>query len=216
MPGRRLRSCVVSSGLGNDVRNELNSHLAATLDVLGYSNSDGLLTVADPSEPGSRDYYWRELRDKVGLDAVFFNDGVPVVGFSSEEKCEGLHGIRKRLWNYGRVPLLLNVNSDSIIAYNAVANAPSHSQEPASGSIFSARRDTIASGLIQAFARSEIESGRFNFAASENRRTGRVDRTLLRNLAHLRQSLAQTNHERREAVDKLIGGYRVLGRLLSS
>ncbi|MBV9012476.1 MAG: SAM-dependent DNA methyltransferase [Pseudonocardiales bacterium] len=192
---------------------ELNPHLAATLEVLGYDDSEGLLTVAGPSEPGSRDYYWRELRDKIGLDAVFFNDGVPLVGFSSEEEREGLHGIRKRLWNYGRVPLLLNANSDSIIAYNASTDAPSYPQERDSGSIFSTRRDAIASDLIQAFTRSAIESGQFKFETSPNRQKGRVDRTLLRNLAHLRRSLSQSNHERREAVDKLIGGCLVASYL---
>ncbi len=193
-------------GWGNDVRSELNSHLQDALGVLGYSNSEGLLTVADLSKPGSRDYYWRDLRDKVGLDAVFFNDGVPVVGFSSEDERQGLHGVRKRLWNYGRVPLLLNVNSDSIMAYDAAAQAPDDPQEPGSGSIFYSRRDSIAWGLLQAFTRTEIESGRFNFAASSNRRAGRVDRTLLRNLTHLRRSVVKAGPERREAVDKLIGG----------
>lgn len=192
---------------------ELSAHLVDALEVLGYTSSDGLLTAASLSAPGSRDYYWRELRNKVGLDAVFFNDGVPIVGFSSKEDLEGLHGIRKRLWNYGRVPLLLNINSEAITAYDAAANAPQDPQDPSAGSMFSSRRDSIASGLLQVFARSEIESGQFNFVTSANHRRGRVDRTLLRNLAQLRQNIHGENLERREAVDKLVGGCLVASYL---
>lgn len=200
--------------MGNDVPTELPAHLADTLEALGYAESEGLLTVSNVSEPGSRDYYWRELRDKIGLDAVFFNDGVPVVGFSSEEEPNGLHGVRKRLWNYGRVPLLINVSMDTISAYNAATSVPSVTRPAVSGSIYSEHRQNIASQLLRVFQRSQIESGRFNFASGPmNRRAGRVDRALLRNLAYLREGTAQLATTRRDALDTLIGGFLVASYL---
>ena len=118
--------------------------LTQTLDGLGYSDSDGLVTALTPSSTGARDYYWRDLRGKIGLDAAFFHDGVPLVGFSTESTERGLTTLRRRLWNYGRVPLLVNTTDDVVSAFSA-SSAASKGPLGQSDAIQSSRLADIAS-----------------------------------------------------------------------
>lgn len=78
------------------------NHLLEVLEQLDYVGSPGLL-IGNTSDNnvGPHDYIWRDLRLKVGLDATFFRDGVPLVGFSGETDASGLQGLRQRVWNYG-------------------------------------------------------------------------------------------------------------------
>ena len=65
----------------------LSGNLSSALEVLGYTDSDGLITrdtvTSDSARGvGPREYLWNDLGFKVGLDAAFFHDGVPLVGFT--------------------------------------------------------------------------------------------------------------------------------------
>lgn len=195
------------------VNSRLPSHLAGVLETLDYSGHEGLVTSATSVEPGPRDYVWRDLYNKVGLEAAFFQDGVPLVGFSAQSSEEGLLGLRKRLWNYDRVPLLLNSTEDSVTAFNAVTR-PTISPQEAGATLATEQRVHIASGIMQAYRRSEVSAGTF---ARINERlyavASRVDRALLQNLAHLRQMIAERNPAHRQALDVVVGGSLVASYL---
>jgi hypothetical protein len=139
--------------------------LAETLHALGYADSDGLLTQ-DPiasnsfNSPDSREYLWRDLKFKVGLDAAFFHDGVPLVGFTDARPGGSLPDLRRRLWNYGRVPILLAATDGGFTAYNALENP----NIPDVGQLASEpdQRSGIAGSLASAFSRKNVEAGEFS------------------------------------------------------
>ena len=99
----------------------------------------------------SRSYLWRDLQEKVELDAAFFHDGVPLVGFSSVETEDGLLGIRKKLWNYGRVPLLIVDTAEGFDVYNGVNN-PITAEGSSAALARGSRQDSIAGTLNEAFS----------------------------------------------------------------
>ncbi|MFB9854823.1 class I SAM-dependent DNA methyltransferase [Micromonospora andamanensis] len=188
-------------------------HLLSVLEELGYSGHEGLVTSASAGQAGPRDYVWRDLRSKVGLEAAFFRDGVPLVGFSAQSDPRGLTGLRRRLWNYGRIPLLVNVSEESVQAFNAVS-LPSKRRTQQDGILEAGRRSDTAHGLLQAFNRAEVESGNFatEFGASY-KKSARVDRALLSNLAYLRRTFGGDDTELRTAMDVIIGGCLVASYL---
>lgn len=182
----------------------LGDSLRDTLDILGYAGQDGLVTVDDDDVDAERVPVWRDLRDKVGLQAAFFEDGVPVVGFADEDDPTGLAGLRRRLWNYGRVPLLVAAQPETVSAFNALTFG---SGDASVGLLAQERRANLAKGLMEAFARREVEAGRWASAhAKEFRASARVDAVLLRNLRYLREAVPSSEPRRRNALDALIGG----------
>jgi hypothetical protein len=187
---------------------DLPRHLLDTLEELGYAGHDGLVTVSTDLDAGPKDYVWRDLKIKVGLDAAFFSDGVPLIGFTSEGSPQGLAGIRRRLWNYGSVPVLISASPEGTRAYNATSYSNRH--EETEGRLDDPRRDEqllIASQLGEAFHRADIESGAFAAAySSAYRNSKRVDAALLNNLRYLRTSASKPGTPLRAAIDALIGG----------
>jgi hypothetical protein len=141
---------------------DLPQHLQDTLAELGYAEHQDLVTVSTDLAAGPRDFIWRDLRRKVGLDAAFFSDGVPLIGFTGEDSPEGLTAIRRRLWNYGSVPVLISAGSGGRHAYNAISY--SNRQDAAEGRLDEVTSDAqlgIASQLAEAFRVADIESGAF-------------------------------------------------------
>ncbi|GHE06853.1 HsdM family class I SAM-dependent methyltransferase [Klenkia taihuensis] len=176
--------------------------LNEVLGILGYQGQDGLVNGADGLDGGAREYLWRDLRDKVGLSAAYFQDGVPLVGFCEESSTSGLRALRYRLWNYGRVPLLINATSDLVSAYSG-SDLTTRTDADA---LISASSIDVTAGLLSAFNRHEIESGEWaRTFATRFDRANRVDRVLLRNLQVLRGSV-KADDERRDALDSFIGG----------
>ncbi len=184
-------------------------NLAAALDQLGYADSEGLLTKdSEPSsglsETTSRTYLWRDLEQRVGLDAAFFHDGVPLVGFSDSSWGDGLLGLRKRLWNYGRVPILIVATDKGPEPYNGIdnPNAPEEGQL----SLGYDRQQYTAESLVNAFSRRNVEAGYFTSLFEESyRHANRVDQGLLSNLRFLRRTYGGTSNETRSGLDALIG-----------
>jgi hypothetical protein len=187
----------------------LPGNLAATLDDLGYAGSDGLVTKAtepsaELSETTSRSYLWRDLEQRVHLDAAFFHDGVPLVGFSDSTSGDGILELRKRLWNYGRVPILIVATDKGPEAYNGIDNPVS----PDEGQLTLKyeRQQLTASELVSAFSMRNVEAGNFTAVFEESyRKANRVDRGLLTNLRFLRRTYGGSSHERRSGLDALIG-----------
>ena len=187
---------------------DLPQHLQDTLAELGYAEHQDLVTASTDLAAGPRDFIWRDLRRKVGLDAAFFSDGVPLIGFTGEDSPEGLTAIRRRLWNYGSVPVLISAGSGGRRAYNAISY--SNRQDAAEGRLDEATSDAqlgIASQLAEAFGVADIESGAFAATHSTAyRKSKRVDAALLNNLQYLRTTSSGKGTPQRAAIDALIGG----------
>jgi hypothetical protein len=184
--------------------------LVAALEQLDYADDEGLVTESTRRPPGPRDYVWQDLHTKVGLEAAFFHDGVPLVGFTAETRASNLADIRRRLWNFGKVPLLINVGRDGITAYNAVTNP----RQEEKGLLATERRADTAHGLLEAFKRTQVTAGSFaRQHAPEYKGAARVDRALLSNLEYLRQVAAGNNPDHRSALDAVTVGLFVASYL---
>ncbi len=183
--------------------------LLQALEVLGYQDDPQLMTNLDGEHPrgsGPVQYQWQDLRSRVGLEAAFFQDGVPLVGFTSEDAPEGLRGLRKRMWNYGRIPVLISARQDVITVYNSFALSNRES-EVDGGILDSFRRGSSASGLVNTFSRRGVETGQFAQKYSDSfKRATRVDGALLSNMAFLRSSIAGNDKRARDAFDGVLGG----------
>jgi hypothetical protein len=179
------------------------------LEELGYADQEGLVTTDTDLESGPRDYIWRDLRVKIGLDAAFFSDGVPLIGFTGDDTPQGLAGIRRRLWNYGRVPVLISAGPEGTRAYNAVSysNREESAEDRLSEAASKTEQLSIALQLSEAFRRTDMESGAFASVHSNSyRNSERVDAALLNNLQYLRTTSSQRGTLQRSAIDALIGG----------
>ncbi|MBQ0903576.1 class I SAM-dependent DNA methyltransferase [Micromonospora sp. U21] len=191
----------------------LPDSLVTALEELDYLGHDGLLTTGTDHVQGPRDYVWRDLHNKVGLDAAFFHDGVPLVGFTTYERGPGLFALRRRLWNYGRIPLLISAGATDITAFNAV-DIPSLERDDTSGLVGHQRRSGTARRLLDVFGRLQIQAGTFaQQHARSFARASRVSKALLSNLHYLRMTIAGDDPRRRMAVDQVIGGCLVTSYL---
>lgn len=191
------------------VRSTLPEHVSAILEKLGYSGAAGLVTTAETaSSSASRDYIWHDLKAKVGLDAAFFCDGVPLVGFTGAAVGTNLGELRKRLWNYGRVPLLVaaSPSGNSTTTYNALSN-PCDKNVKNPGRLAHHNSGDLAPEILENFSRHQVETGRFATKYTRSfRQSKRVDMALLKNLRHLRQTTPNLSGSRIVALNALIGG----------
>jgi hypothetical protein len=187
----------------------LTDNLNFALEVLGYAGSDGMMTrdTATSSlarKAGPREYLWSDLSLKVGLDAAFFQDGVPLVGFTDAPPRHGLEDLRKRLWNYGRVPILVTATEEGMTPYNGLENP----NLPGKGQLESTLdpRSVIAHDLSVAYNRKNVEAGEFTAqhqAAYKN--ADRVDKGLFTNLRHARRLFISRGNQERAAFDTFVG-----------
>ncbi len=191
------------------VRPTLPEHVSDVLQKLDYVGAAGLVTTAETSSSSdARGYVWHDLQAKVGLDAAFFSNGVPLVGFTGAAPGAGLNDLRRRLWNYGRVPLLVAASptDHSITAYNALSN-PWDKTVKNPGQLARHRSDDIALGILENFSRHQIETGGFASRYTDSfKQSKRVDQALLKNLRHLRQATPKSSAIRIAASNALIGG----------
>lgn len=168
---------------------------------LGYRDSRGYLD--DSIEPGVRGMVWSDLQEKCGVTAAFFKGAVPVVAFvAADTRDEAMHAHR-RLWNYGRVPILIATTSDEVLALSCnTAQAPGR---PDAALLAEAHRDQEILAVFADFTRFSVESGRLARRRSKQLDTqNRVDNLLLRNLRALRSSLLSAGvHE--DEVEPLLG-----------
>jgi N-6 DNA Methylase len=177
-----------------------DTELRTVLDVLGYSDADGLMTSSTEAALSARGYVWSDLRNKVGLDAAFFNDGVPVVGFAEMESPQGLRQLRKRLWNYGRVPILITTLDGQVDVYDGLSR-PDDASAAQSAKISLVTK----SGFSHRYSRESVGSGLFAAQFTGGTRTTTVEHGLLRNLRFLRRTLTISEPQRSGVVDALVG-----------
>lgn len=168
---------------------------------LGYKHARGY--VDDTVERGPRDMVWTDLKEKCGVTAAFFSGAVPVVAFVAAETRDDAMRAHRRLWNYGRVPILLVTTSDEVLALSCnTAQAPGR---PDAALLAEAHRGQELSEVLADFTRFSVESGRLVRSRSKQLQTqDRVDHLLLRNLRVVRSRLLSAGVEDDE-IEPLLG-----------
>lgn len=177
--------------------------LGLALDALGYSGSAGLVEADTAEEVGARDFVWREMRSKCGIDAAHFVGGVPLVAFVRGDTSTAVQKVRSRLWNLSRVPLLIATTSNQVAAFSCFAPPPFHPNDQ-TARLKASSLDEMQT-VMSEFSRFHVEAGSVTRAyADQFGRESRVDRRLLHNLRQLRESLGGDAAKRR-TLDSLIG-----------
>jgi hypothetical protein len=100
----------------------MNFTVGEVIDDLGYRQPGDLLedNLADQNVEASRRQTWKEATQRLGVNAAFFQGGVPLVYFRSlrppsDKDVETAIGVLHRQgWNHGRAPFLVVVLSDEV------------------------------------------------------------------------------------------------------
>lgn len=163
----------------------VDGRLQDVADQLGYRDAHGFVDGAHIA-PGALDFVWQDLAKKCNVDAAYFRSAVPLVAFADVANDNEVRETHRRLWNLGRVPVLIATTPENTLVVDCNA-VPSDGETPviASSSLADSRR------VLQEFSRYSLESGlsaRLNRAAQ---RHTRVDRYLLENLKRLRLALVR-------------------------
>lgn len=168
---------------------------------LGYYDSSGY--VDDSIDPGGRGFIWDELRQKCKIDAAYFNGAVPVVAFVAAESREDALLTQRRLWNYGRVPVLIATTASEAIALSC--NTAGTPAAPEKAVLKEATAGQDLHRVLDDFSRFSVESGRLTkrYERRLNKRN-RVDSALLGHLKRLRDRLVQAGVLESE-VEPLLG-----------
>ena len=172
-------------------------------EQLGYLDSTGFVS-GRRGERGARDYVWQDLREKCGVDAAYFRGAVPLVAFAGVEARSDIVATQRRLWNFGRVPLLIAASSTEVAAVNCTAS-PAATADGGGIVLRSVRPDQPLGSVLAEFTRFGLETGR---AAAEHGsrfdRRQRVDALLLGNLHSLRSRLARRGLAD-DVIERLLG-----------
>lgn len=188
--------------------------IALAIEALGYAGATGLV-VADGAHPENlaTRFMWDELAQRVELDAVFFQSGVPLVGFTAASASD-LRELRQQLWNYGRLPALIAVTDEAhATVYNALR---SPSDESRGGGVLATGALRAAGSDLEPFNRREVESGAIARLFDDSFRTSdRVDSVLLANLRMLRRQLAPTGGSTTLSHADVVVGASILAAYLS-
>jgi len=170
---------------------------------LGYSGTNGYVDGVT-AEIGARDFVWRDLRDKCGVDAAYFRGAVPLVAFVEANSTSEVGAAHRRLWNFGRVPVLIANTPDEVVAMSCMV-APMSKSDAIDPILQSARTGQSVESVLREFTRFNIESGKVAVSHPEHfDRRQRVDYRLLENLRRLRSSLLKSDLTPTE-VERLLG-----------
>lgn len=169
--------------------------------ALGYASQPGFVTT-DPRLGDARAHAWEDLSRKCGVEAAYFTGSVPLVAFVDVDSDLGVSTVHRRLWNYGKVPLLIATTPERVLAINCT-RAPAESQN--APVLQAVHRDQSVDEILADFSRFNVESGRtMRQYAGEFQSKDRVDRSLLRSLRTLRDVL-QAHEESRAKVASVLG-----------
>lgn len=208
--------CQVSSQVPVTVRSvsSLDPSIDWAIEALGYTGATGLVAngQVDPEDLATR-FMWRELAQRVELDAVFFQSGVPLIGFTKTSASD-LRDLRQQLWNYGRLPALIAVTDERrATVYNALR---SPSDKSGDGGVLATGALGPGSTDLEAFDRRQVEAGTLGLLFGESFRTSdRVDSVLLANLRVLRRELAPTASSMALSHADVVIGASILAAYLS-
>ena len=95
----------------------LSFTLDGVIDDLGYRRAEDLLEQDHPEQTvaPSRRQAWEEATERLGINAAFFQGGVPLVYFRglrlppSEDVETAIADLHRQAWNHGRAPFLVVV-----------------------------------------------------------------------------------------------------------
>lgn len=178
------------------------SPLNSATEALGYQSAPGYVD-SSVSERGARDYVWRDLQAKCDVDAAYFSGAVPLVAFVEADSQEDIPDAHRRLWNFGRVPILIAATTENVFALSCF-DRPTRPGSPAPV-LASARHGQSLSKVLADFSRFDVEAGRASMRhPGRFQRRTRVDRSLLVNLRVLRDRLLTTGASA-SAAEELIG-----------
>jgi hypothetical protein len=177
--------------------------LEVVVEQLGYRGTSGYVDGSE-SEVGARDFVWRDLKYKCRIDAAYFRGAVPLVAFVGVESREEINTAQRRLWNFGRVPVLIATTPQDVVALSCVV-PPAADQKTNSPVLRSARPQQPLQQVLREFTRFNIESGRMA-ATYRDRfdRRMRVDYKLLENLRRLHARLTRSDLHAAD-VEQLLG-----------
>lgn len=176
--------------------------LQSAVEALGYQSAPGYVD-SSVTERGARDYVWRDLRSKCHIDAAYFSGAVPLVAFIQADSPEAIREAHGRLWNFGRVPVLIAATDETVSALSCFERPTSTGFLEAV--LASARPEQGLSSAFSEFSRFNIEAGRLTERhPGRFERRNRVDRSLLESLRFLRRSLLAA-HVSPSAIESLIG-----------
>lgn len=165
--------------------------LEVVADQLGYRSTSGYVDGNEP-EVGARDFVWRDLRYKCRIDAAYFRGAVPLVAFVGADSRQEVFTTHRRLWNFGRVPVLIASTPQEVVALSCVM--PPGGSDGIAPILRSVRPQQPLQSVLEEFTRYSVESGR---AAMTHRdhfdRRLRVDYLLLQNLRRLHVKLIRSN-----------------------
>ena len=177
----------------------IGTALTNVFDALDYRDDKGLVTTDTPDVGNGRAYVWREIREKLDIDAAYFHGNVPVVYFKELQTVDDdyLWRLHRSLWNHNRVPLLIAVSPQEVRVYNCFAPPFRDSDQlmPQNPALLKQAVQQVTDVLavrsaLSGYQRREIVSGRFIRAQQgEFNREQRVDNRLLENLRHVRHRL---------------------------
>jgi type I restriction-modification system DNA methylase subunit len=178
---------------------------SSLLENLDYKSSPYLISNETPGEkiPAELEMTWREAKDKLGIDAIYFVANAPVIYFKrfqapDRSKLAQLH---RNVWSQSKIPLIFAILPTEIRVYSGY-EAPHRNKhkgeftEPSrlENKLVSANQQ-VSSNVwerLNIFSRTAIESGSFWREYSDSKyfkRTARADQKLIANLRYIRREL---------------------------
>jgi type I restriction-modification system DNA methylase subunit len=169
-------------------------------DRLGYRDAEGYISRLDEAR-GAQRSIWRDLSQKCGVDAAYFRGAVPLVAFAEASSADEARATQRRLWNFGRVPVLIVTTPDEVSALSCVVGP----RKPGTPVLRSARPEESVLDVLGDFTRYSVETGKTARTFRDQfARRHRVDSVLLENLRRLRDRLTSQGVSA-DAVAELIG-----------
>ena len=175
------------------------------LEHLDYASSTNLITRETPGEniPAERETTWREARDKLGIDAIYFVADAPDIYFKRFEVPDQVRmaELHRNVWSQSKIPLLFIILPGDIRIYSGYEppKRGKSSNEFIEPSRLERKLDSSKQRTgedlwqrINIFTRLAIESGSFWREYSDSKyfkKTTRADQKLVANLRYIRRKL---------------------------
>lgn len=172
-----------------------------------------LMLEDTPSEsaPEELEITWREAKDKLQIDAIYFIANAPIIYFKRFEAFDEriIADFHRKVWNQSQIPLIFAILPNDIRVYNGY-ETPKNSQ--VTTVIEPTRLDQELTNSINIwerlaiFSRLAIDSGSFwRDYGNYFRRETRADQMLIANLRYVRRQLIAEAHLNPEHAHSLIG-----------
>ncbi len=170
------------------------------LEELDYASSPNLISKIIPQEkiPAELEVTWREAKDKLGIDAVYFIANAPVIYFKQFETYDQreIAELHRNVWSQSKIPLLFIVLPHEVRVYSgyeAPKRAENEFGQPSRLENDLVPQQKSSNALwerLKIFTRMAIDSGSFwrDYGDKLHKNT-RADQTLIANLRYIRREL---------------------------